>query len=792
MPRLICFRAKNAGTSRPPLAAPPSPHLMPSLPIRWIAIAWLFAACAARGEGQTGEKIYQQQCACCHGISGEGTEDYHPELLVGDRSIEQLAAVIAETMPEDRERKCSPQEARDVATYIYQAFYSPEAQFRNKPARVELSRLTVRQYQNAVADLIGGFRVGGDGRQGRGLTAEYFAARDFRPNAKKLERTDLEVNFDFGEAAPVEEKFEPHVFSIRWHGSVLAPDTGNYEFVVRTEHAARLWVNNKHQPLIDAWVKSGDDTEYRAELRLLGGRTYPLKLEFSKAKQGVDDSDKDKENPKPSAKASISLEWKRPYHTLEVITARNLCVADGPELFVLQVPFPPDDRSVGYERGTAISKAWDESTTEAAIETAAYVAAHANEFASVGAEEVDREARIRQFCHSFAERAFRRPLTDEQKLLYVDRQFAESADSDSAIRRVALLVLKSPRFLYREVGDTAADDGYDIASRLSFGMWDSIPDRELVKAVAYDRPVSREAIAEQLQRMAADPRAHAKLREFLLIWLKVSQPPNISKDPPKFADFTPEIVSDLRTSLELSLDDVLSSQPADFRELLLTNEIFLSGRLAPIYGVELPDGAAFQKVRCQPEQRSGLVSHPYLLACFAYMNASSPIHRGVFISRSLLGRALRPPPEAVAPLPLELHAEMSTRERVSLQTQPEACQTCHSMINPLGFALEEFDAIGRYREADKDRPIDASGSYVTQSGEEARFNGVDELANFLATSEETRAAFVLQLFRHMVKQPIRAYGPEQFQKLQQAFAENDFNIRKLAAEIVAASAFPPQ
>ena len=136
----------------------------------------------------------------------------------------------------------------------------------------------------------------------------------------------------------------------------------------------------------------------------------------------------------------------------------------------------------------------------------------------------------------------------------------------------------------------------------------------------------------------------------------------------------------------------------------------------------------FNSVTFKPDERSGIVSHPYLLANLAYTGTSSPIHRGVFITRSLMGRTLRPPPESVTPVAPELHPDLTTRERVSLQTSPEACQTCHSMINPLGFALEHFDAIGRYRQVEKGRAIDATGSYIVRSGEAASFDGVRELA----------------------------------------------------------------
>src|SRR5207248_11693769 len=142
---------------------------------------------------------------------------------------------------------------------------------------------------------------------------------------------DPAVQFDFGEASPDAEKMEADQFSIRWEGSVLAPETGDYEIIVKTEHATRLWLNDNNRPLIDAWVKSGKDTEYRASLYLLGGRAYPLRLEFSKAKQGVDDSAKNKGKPAPKIKASVALEWKLPGRVAEGDPSRDLSPQRFPE-----------------------------------------------------------------------------------------------------------------------------------------------------------------------------------------------------------------------------------------------------------------------------------------------------------------------------------------------------------------------------------------------------------------------------------------------------------------------------
>ena len=183
-----------------------------------------------------------------------------------------------------------------------------------------------------------------------------------------------------------------------------------------------------------------------------------------------------------------------------------------------------------------------------------------------------------------------------------------------------------------------------------------------------------------------------------------------------------------------------------------------------------------------------MLTHPYLMATFAYTATSSPIHRGVFLSRSVLGRSLRPPPEAVAPLAADLHPGPDHPPARRAPDQPESCQSCHGMINPLGFALEHFDAIGRYRDEEKGRPIDATGCLRDPRRRTRQVRRRRELAAFLAGSEETHAAFVQQLFHYLVKQPIRAFGRTELTDLRGSFAENGFNIRKLMVEIMTSSA----
>lgn len=743
-----------------------------------LLVCGVLSPASAAEEDRTGEQIYRQLCASCHGANGQGDNDHYPQPLAGDRSLSELAQYIDKSMPENEPEKCGIEDSRKVASYIYDAFYSPIAQARIKPPRIELARLTVRQYRQSLADLVGASR--GSPAQwttDRGLKGEYFKNRRMRNEERAIERIDPVVKFDFGEGSPEKDKIEPAEFAIRWQGSVYAPETGDYEFIIQSENGAQLWVNDNDKPLIEGRVKSGKD-DLVESISLIGGRIYPLRLETFKSKEAKE------------KRASVSLKWKPPHHAVEVIPQRNLLPQDSPATYIVQTPFPPDDRSEGYERGNAISKAWEQSTTDAALEVADFLVSRSRSRRRDRDREdavEERQARLKEYCLQFAERAFRRPLTDEQKQFFVARHFAESDSPELAVKKVVLLVLKSPRFLFRELGH-AAHDPYDVASRLSFGLWDSLPDEGLLKAAAEGRLATREQVTHEAERMLNDPRSQSKLREFFLQWLRLEHLTDISKDTQRFPEFTPAVISDLRTSLELFLDEVLKSDTADFRQLLLSDAVYLNGPLAKFYGSDLPADADFQQVSLDAGERAGVLTHPYLMSGFAYTSTSSPIHRGVFVARSLLGRALRPPPEAVAPLPPELHADLTTRERVILQTKSESCQTCHAMINPLGFTLEHFDAVGRFQKDDHGKPIDATGAYLTRTGEQKQFATAREMATFLANSEETHLALTMQLFHHMVKQPIRAYGIQTPDDLRKTFEQNSFNLRRLVVEIVTTAA----
>ena len=373
-----------------------------------------------------GAVIYRKLCAECHGDRGQGVQEKYDEPLHGNRSVEALAKRIARTMPEDNVGACVGEDAQQVAAYIYDAFYSPQAHARLSPPELDLARLTIAQYRTSITDLVGRFRPGFDKPPGpaRGLKAHYSGLVLPKPvdptfigplpknNLAKVrfDRTDATVAFNFGAASPDPAKLSAEEFSVRWEGSVLAEETGVHEFIVKSENGVRLWVNDTKKALIDGWVSSGPEVrEQKKSVFLLGGRAYPVMLEFFKLEEKT---------------ASIHLQWRPPHGVVSAIPARQLSPERVRESMVVAAAFPADDRSAGYERGTGVSKQWDQATTAGAMEVAEHVEGRLEELAGMKANAPDRLDKLKQFARRFAEAAFRRPLTEEEYQRHIERQFA--------------------------------------------------------------------------------------------------------------------------------------------------------------------------------------------------------------------------------------------------------------------------------------------------------------------------------------------------------------------------------
>jgi hypothetical protein len=327
-----------------------------------------------------------------------------------------------------------------------------------------------------------------------------------------------------------------------------------------------------------------------------------------------------------------------------------------------------------------------------------------------------------------------------------------------------------------------------VAARLALYLWDSIPDEPLRSAAAKGELRTADQVRAQAERMVQDPRARAKLREFFHTWLSFEHADDLSKDEKAYPGFDERMAADLRTSLELFIDDTVWSEASDYRQLLLSDTLFLNPGLAAYYGASTPSSAGFEPVKMDATQRAGVFTHPYLLAALSYHKSSSPIHRGVFMTRNIMGRFLKPPPMAITFMDDKFDPSLTMREKVTELTKNANCMACHSVINPLGFSLENFDATGRWRTADNNKPVNSEADYPTVDGELIKLRSPRDVAVLAASNPDSQRGFVRQLFHHLVKYTPAAYGPETQEKLHASFTSSGFHMRKLAAEIAVTAA----
>jgi hypothetical protein len=748
----------------------------------------------ANAEDEIGKQIYAARCASCHGAAGEGKTDSFADPLQGDLALSELTNLIVETMPEEDPDLCVGDEAKQVAEFVFENFYSAKAQARLNNARIELTHLTVRQYRESVADLIGTFKNQIWIPEERGLEANYFAARKWTEDKRLAKQVDATV--DYGDSVPY---FEPsgeyknikkdkdpkkdvnlmnQGFSAFWTGGVIAPETGNYEIIVESKNGFELFVNDMENALLDRRVRSDDVVEHKANLFLLGGRPYGLKLEMFSY-------------PKPPAK--IRLLWRIPGGQPVVIPESALIAHRPDESFSVSTAFPADDASQGYERGVSMSQQWDAATTDAAIQTANWISERVWELAKTKANDNNSVEKVKSFCNQFVTRAFAKKLTEKDRQFFIDQHFDNEISIQNQVKRVVIMTLKSPRFLYPGLQQRGRD--FELARRMGLTLWDSLPDERIYKLAQKGKLSDESTVHGELYRMVHDTRSRQKLHSFFHHWLKTEHAAEASKDESLFPEFDEELVADLKTSLELYLNDVVWSEDSDFRDLFLADYLYVNNRLAKFYGIEEPESESndsensteshdgFYRVEVDPKQRAGILTHPYLMSGLAYHKTSSPIHRGVFVAKQLLGRRLRQPPNDVKPLTEEFNPEMTTRQRVEHQTKETGCMNCHTVINPLGFSLENFDAVGRFRTKEKAKPINVSTVYKTPEGSQVDLNGPRDLANFLANDVTAQRCFVQQMFNHYAKQPIEAFGADQLDRLHEKFVNNDFHVQQLLVDI---------
>lgn len=370
------------------------------------------------------------------------------------------------------------------------------------------------------------------------------------------------------------------------------------------------------------------------------------------------------------------------------------------------------------------------------------------------------EAKARLVIRSLAERAYRRPVdaAEVDELWNLFKQgpnLITGRDAfDAGLEVVISAVLQSPAFLYKmELGEgqntgSFALTNFEVASRLSFALTDTMPDDELLAAARAGELTDAEHIRTQAQRLLKTPAARASAAHFHEQLFRLAGLDQIEKDVKAFPAFDSATPALLKEEARLFLDHIVANQGTP-RDLLTSSDTFVNAKLAAIYGLSGTFANTFQKAPLDPQQRRGLLTQLGFLAKNAGAKDPDPIHRGVFVSEVILCKTLPPPAANVKPVPTM--GGGTNRARVEAHTGKGTCgATCHAtLINPLGYAFESYDAIGRWRTTDSGTPVDASGAYEELASGKVSFDNGLDLVEALAGSSDYHACYLSNWLQYL-------------------------------------------
>ena len=396
----------------------------------------------------------------------------------------------------------------------------------------------------------------------------------------------------------------------------------------------------------------------------------------------------------------------------------------------------------------------------------------------------------------FASRAFRRPVTqDEQVRLFtiVRDAWGQDVDSEEIYKTVVVAVLTSPHFLFRIEKDPDPDDkdgirnlnGFELASRLSYFLWSSMPDQRLLDLAKTGELTQRDVLIAETKRMLGDPKAGALVNNFAGQWLQLRDVTRLEPDPDLFPEFDNELQRSMRKETELFFEAMIA-EDRNVLEFLTADFTYVNQRLAEHYGLEPVTGDGFQRVKLAKGRR-GVLTHASILMLTSNPTRTSPVKRGKWILDNILAEPPPPPPADVPELEEGIETLGSLREQMEQHRSNESCAVCHRTMDALGFGLENFDAVGAWRDRDGKFEIDASGELPGGIG----FDGADGLMKILTDhkAEQFCRCLAQKMLTYGLGRGLNSYDRCVINDAYEQLKANDFRFSQLIIAIVTSDPF---
>ena len=399
------------------------------------------------------------------------------------------------------------------------------------------------------------------------------------------------------------------------------------------------------------------------------------------------------------------------------------------------------------------------------------------------------------FVDSFVSRAYRRPLQAAERTRYLSLFQAANTEYgfDTAVGMLVQAALQSPHFLYRvEPAAAGPLDGYALASRLSYFLWDDMPDEELLDAAVSGALGRTAGVEEQARRMLADAKARPAVASVFRQWLRFDKMERMPKNVDLFPEWNDQVASSLRSGTERFVDRVFWDMDGSLEALLTDTSSYVDQNTAPLYGVR-GQFTSLTLMDTNAQQRSGILTQVGLLAAFAHETTDSPILRGVFVMDRLLCSPPAPPPPGVTGSivenPSTTGMKLTTRDRVAMTHESGECASCHHTIDGYGFGFSHYDAIGRWRDTENGLTVNAAGWIENTQDANGTFNGAVELGQRLAKSTQVSECASSQWYRYSLGLGAADVDSCNLAPIAKAFADSGGSLKELMINIATSEAF---
>jgi Protein of unknown function (DUF1592)/Protein of unknown function (DUF1588)/Protein of unknown function (DUF1587)/Protein of unknown function (DUF1595)/Protein of unknown function (DUF1585) len=473
----------------------------------------------------------------------------------------------------------------------------------------------------------------------------------------------------------------------------------------------------------------------------------------------------------------------------------------GVDTSMVTTTFPPDNTGLGFTNNAdvlSVNSLQAEAYMTASEQFATAAVANLPALLPCDQTKVGEDACAKQFIAAFGLRAFRRPLTLDEGTTFFTL-YTAGRTGGAFTDGVALVIegmLQSADFLYRvEATDPTAPltsttpvAPYEMATRLSYFLWGTLPDQMLFDAAAAGQLTTPDQVETQVTRMLADARARQAVASFHGEWLSTGVVLGVDKDKTMFPEFTDAIRADMQQELSTFVDQVFWTE-GKLETLLTAPYSYMNKELATFYGVTPPTVDGFQKVMLDPTQRAGIVTSAAILASNAKPNQTSPVLRGKFVREQLLCQQLPSPPANLVIVVPQVTPGSTTRQRFAMHESQSSCAACHKLMDGMGLGFEQYDPLGRWRTQDQGLPIDSSGTVIATADIDGDFVGGVALAQKLASSSDVRGCFVREWFRYANGRSEIPADQCTLQSLGTQFDAEGHDMRQLLTNIAMSDAF---